>query len=369
MTEENIFKEENAGTGAKKGIFKKLIPVLAILLTGTAIFLGLNSLKQQPEGAAEFQKGVGYVTWSASGYDTSSSDESLTVVRDMGTDWVSILVTWYQTTPWSGDIHRTLKTPSDKSVIRAIKKAHELEMKVMLKLHLDLLDQSDGSWRGEIGCMQETEWEKWFRRYTDYLMYYVKIANEENVEMICVGTELSTSATVKGYLWRDMIKKLRGEYPGAMTYAAHWDRYQDIRFWDLLDYVGINAYFPLTEKMVPTSDELKEGWTKWVPEMEDFQKRVDKPIIFPEIGCSAADGTAIRPWEHIPRSEVNLKLQADYYQALLETFWNKKWFYGLYWWYWGTNKNMGGQYNRGFTPQNKPAERVIRNWYSKPVRR
>jgi len=348
-------------------LIKKIIPILSAVLI-IAVLIGIKILNA-PEPDITFQKGIGYVTWSQSGYDSSTSDKSIADIKEIGADWISVLVTWYQTTPWTGDIRKTDKTPSDRSVIRAIRKAHELEMKVTLKLHLDLLDKSDGSWRGEIGATNEEEWEKWFQKYTDYVFYYVNIANEENVEMICIGTELSTSASVKGYLWRNMIKKVRSEYDGLLTYAAHWDRYPDIRFWDLLDFIGINAYFPLTEKMVPTFEDLKEGWIRWVKEMEDYQAKIGKPIIFPEVGCSSADGGAIRPWEHVPRTEVNLELQKNYYDALSDTFWKKEWFYGLYWWYWGTNPNMGGQYNRGFTLQNKPAEDVTKKWFSKPVKR
>ncbi len=345
----------------------KLIAILAVVLVIGAFFW-IRSGRQEA-GAIEFQKGMGYVTWSQDGYDGEGSDESLAKVESLGSGWVAILTTWYQSNCWSGDIHRTAKTPSDASLIHAIREAKKLGMKVMLKPHLDLIDTSDGSWRGEIACVKEPQWEEWFDKYTEFIMHYIDIANKEKVEMFCVGTELSATATVKGYLWKDVIKKVRSKYSGRLTYAAHWDRYMDIRFWDQLDYVGINAYFPLTEKMEPTYDELKAGWTKWVDEMERFQKKVQKPIIFPEIGCCSADGAAIRPWEHFPRSEVNVNLQSDYYRVLLETFWEKEWFYGLYWWSWGTNVRMGGKWNRGFTPQNKPAEDVVKEWYSKRVKK
>ena len=349
---------------AKKGMnLKVLVPVIAVIIIIASI-AGLKLFKTEA-GAIEFQKGTGYCTWSEEGYLSAYSDESLTKVKALGNNHVSILTTWYQTTPWSNDIHRTIKTPSDESIIHAIRKAHELGMKVMLKLHVDLLDKSDGSWRGEIGAMKEEAWQQWFREYTKYVMYYVDIAKKENVELFCVGTELSTTATTKGYMWQELIKKVRSKYSGKLTYAAHWDVYQDIRFWKDLDYVGINAYFPLTEKMQPTYDELLQGWSRWVAEMDEFQSTVGMPIIFPEIGCASADGAAIRPWEHMQRTEVNLQLQEDYYRALMEVFWEEDWFYGLYWWYWGTNVKMGGQYNRGFTPQNKPAQNVISQWFSK----
>ncbi|MDD4957458.1 MAG: glycoside hydrolase [Candidatus Omnitrophica bacterium] len=349
----------------KKGSINKLVPAIAAVAVVGAVLISM-SLFNKKGTAIEFQKGMGYATWSNGAYLEGSSDNSLTRLGEIGTKWTSILVTWYQTTCWTGDIQRTGQTPSDESMVHAINKAHELGMKVMLKLHLDLLDKTDGSWRGEIGCVREADWDEWFRKYTEYVLYYADMAEKNKVEMLCVGTELSSSATSKGYLWRDLIKAVRSRYSGALTYAAHWDRYQDIRFWDILDYVGINAYFPLTEEMDPSYDTLKEGWAKWVTEMEDFQKSVNKPIIFPEIGCSSADGAAIRPWEHVPRSEVNLKLQERYYKVLLDIFWEKDWFYGMYWWYWGTNVNMGGEYNRNFTPQNKPAETLVKEWYAKP---
>lgn len=372
MTDERANEQKNTEEKKekflKKTTLKQLMPGIISLAIVVALFLGIKIFSKCGQDDV-FQKGIGYVTWSKEGYLTPMSDKSLTKVSEVGANWVSILVTWYQTTPWSCDIHRTEKTPSDESIIHAIRKAHELGMKVMLKPHLDLLDKSDGSWRGEIGATKEAEWDEWFRQYKDYLMYYVDIANKENVEMICIGTELSTSATVKGYLWRDLIKKVRGKYSGLLTYAAHWDRYIDLRFWDLLDYVGVNVYFPLSEKMVPTFREMKAAWKKYAVELEKFHRKSGKPIIFPEIGCSSADGSVIRPWEHIPRSEVNLEIQKNYYESLLETFWNKDWFYGVYWWYWGTNVRMGGLYNRGFTPQNKPAEQAIKKWYAKPVKK
>ncbi|MFH1665249.1 MAG: hypothetical protein ABIA77_03780 [Candidatus Omnitrophota bacterium] len=348
----------------KKGWKPAAVIVLLLLVAGAFVFVRV--IKQQP-GGIEFQKGMVYATWSPEGYMSENSDESMAKMRQDGTEWMSILVTWYQQNCWSAGIHKTETTPSDESIIYTIRKARELGMKVMLKPHLDLLDKSDGSWRGEIGSVKEPEWEAWFLEYTAFIMHYADIAQKEKVEILCIGTELSTSATTKGYMWKEMIGKIRKRYSGYLTYAAHWDAYQDIRFWDALDFVGINAYFPLTEKMIPTVDELREGWGKWVLEMEEFQERVGKPIIFPEVGCNSADGAAIRPWEHVPRTEVNIELQKNYYQVLLETFWDKDWFYGVYWWYWGTNMNMGGKYNRGFTPQNKPAEDVIREWYAKPV--
>ena len=355
-------KDKKAKKPGKISLMKFALVALVLVVAGTIAIKATKSVKSP----LHFQKGFGYCTWSPDGYLSEFSDESMTDLKGVGTEWVAILTTWYQNTCWSGDIKSTAKTPTDDSIVHAIRKAHSFGMKVMLKPHLDIIDESDGSWRGEIGCLRESDWDKWFEDYTKFIMHYVDIAAKEKVEAFCIGTELSTAATAKGYMWESLISKVRSKYNGLLTYAAHWDRYQDIRFWDKLDFVGINAYFPLTKKMDPTYDELMEGLKKWAVEIDDFYALIKKPIIFPEMGCASADGAAIRPWEHVQRREVNLTLQSNYYKAITETFWSKEWFYGMYWWYWGTNIKMGGEYNRGFTPQNKPSQEVVRSWYSKP---
>ena len=316
----------------------------------------------------EFQKGMCYVTWNAGKYSTPASDASLKEVSALGTKWVAILTTWYQQKCSDTTIAPTKDTPSDESIIHAINTAHSLGMKVMLKPHLDIVDTSDGSWRGDIGCKVGLDWKAWFESYRDFMLHYAKLAQENNVEIVCIGTELTSISGVREEMWREVIiKPVREAYKGLLTYAANWnDEYGHIRFWDALDYVGIDAYFPLVaDNPHPKLEEIKKGWDPWVKDMETFQKKVNKPIIFPEVGYCSAERTAKTPWEDITSGNIELGLQADCYRALMETFWNKEWFYGVYWWRWGTNVKFGGPQNRGYSPQNKPAKDVVREWYRK----
>lgn len=317
----------------------------------------------------EWQKGMCYTTWTKDKYNSPVSDESLKKVASLGTQWVSILTTWYQERCDTSTIFPTEKTPSDESIIHAINTAHSLGMKVMLKPHLDLIDVSDGSWRGDIACKSEPDWQAWFENYRDYLLHYAKLAQENNVEIFCIGTELTSISTMKENMWREIIiKPIREVYKGPLTYAANWnDEYSHIKFWDALDYIGIDAYYPLSEKSNPTLDEIKKGWDEWVKELEAFQKRMNMPIIFPEVGYCSSEGTAKTPWEEVTGGNLNLQQQADCYEALFETFWDKPWFYGVYWWRWGTNVKFGGHNNKGFSPQNKPAENIVKKWYRKPT--
>ena len=346
---------------------KIVLPLLVTIgVIGALALIPLLQNQNNPQAALEFQKGMHYVTWSKAAYGTDKSDKSLAKISSLGSNWVAILTTWYQNTCFATDIFPTDKTPSDASIVRAITTAHANNMKVMLKPHLDILDTAYGGWRGEITCTREPDWDKWFEAYKNFMMHYVKIANENNVEMFCVGTELTEMTLAKPEKWRELIGAIREVYNGQLTYAANWnEEYLSISFWDALDYAGIDAYFPLSDEKSPTYEELMEGWKKWAREIEKWQAKINKPVIFPEVGYHSASYAAKEPWIHYGEGDTDLELQVRCYRALLDTFWNKTWFYGMYWWDWGTSVRMGGKENRGFTPQNKPAEDTVKEWYGK----
>jgi hypothetical protein len=316
----------------------------------------------------EFQKGICYVAWTENGYNNANSVKAMEQLVSLGVEWVSLVTAWYQDTYNSTKIYPLKdKTPSDESLIFAIRKLHDLKFKIMLKPHLDLV-KGDGKWRGEIESSNPSDWKDWFNSYATFILHYADIAAKENVELLCIGTELSQSTLNQPELWRDLIKKIRGVYKGQLTYAANWDKeFKEISFWDALDYAGIDPYFPLICSLRPKVEDLKCVWGDWVKAIEEWQRKINKPVLFTEIGYKSSMDAADEPWQHVAIGELSLELQVNLYRSLLESFWEKPWFYGVYWWYWGTNPKMGGELNRGFTPQNKPAQEVIKEWYSKPV--
>lgn len=343
---------------------KRFFIIAAILF----LALSLTGDSYPAARKSEFQKGMNYVTFSKERLSTNDSDASLKALSRTGVRWVAIIVTWYQESCSSTSIFPTKMSPSDESVIHAIDTIHSLGMRVMLKPHIELVDTSGGSWRGEISCAKD-DWDAWFDSYAMFVTHYAKIAQEHKVEIFCVGTELTSVAVMKKSSWKEkIIGPARGIYGGPLIYAANWDEeYRNVVFWDDMDYIGIDAYFPLSDKDRPTYDEIVKGWEEWAKDIEEFQARVDKPIVFTEAGYCSAPGTTKIPWEEVAKGGVDMQLQADCYRALLETFWKKRWFYGVYWWKWGTSVKFGGPSNRGFTPQNKTAQDVIKKWYNKSV--
>jgi hypothetical protein len=232
-------------------------------------------------------------------------------------------------------------------------------MKVMLKPHVDI---KTGQWRGDIIPSLE-----WFSSYKDYLVHYAKLANLYSVELFSIGTELVNTTTPNWQsAWEDIIKEIRGVFSGPLVYDANWDEYKTIGFWDKLDFVGIDAYFPLTSKKDPTKEELTVAWKGYAMDIDKWlkEKQINKPVIFCEIGYSSADGTNIQPWSDLSKSEetIDQQEQADALDAMLTTCSAFPWFKGFYWWNYFPQERWSPL---GYIIRGKIAEEVFSEWLKK----
>ncbi|MBU1084599.1 MAG: glycoside hydrolase [Candidatus Omnitrophota bacterium] len=309
------------------------------------------------------QKGMCYVTWDKDQFASKYSDESLAKLASMGVEYVSVCITHYQEKYDSTKIIETERTPSKKSIKHVIGKSHELGMNIMMKPHIDLIDKGDGTyWRADIGSATEKGWTKWFEEYRKFILAYAVMAEKMDVEVFCVGTELSF-ASQRTDEWKSIISEIRKVYSGKLVYAANWDNFKNIDFWQDLDYVGIDAYFPLTYSTNPSLEDLKNGWRKWKNEIGAWRSAVDKPVLFTEIGYACTPEAPYSPWKVASSGNADTNIQALCYKAFFEVIWNEPWFAGVYWWKWDTNVRSGGRYNRQFTPQNKPAQKIIEAHY------
>lgn len=241
-------------------------------------------------------------------------------------------------------------------------KSHNL--KVMLKPHVWVRGEG---WTGDFDLNSEDDWKVWEKDFSSYILNYVRVADSLNVEMLCIGTEYRQPAKERPAFWRELIKDIRKVYDGKITYASNWDNYENISWWDAVDYIGIDAYFPLAEGAHPTIAEIEEGWEPIKVELASFSAKWDKPILFTEYGFQSANGAAGKHWELDKSSEnINEQLQADAYQATYQALMDENWFAGGFLWKWHFTYQGGGRW-RGteWTPQNKPAEKVIARWYGK----
>lgn len=314
-------------------------------------------------------RGFNYQSWWHDDYLSPGSAASLDQIAGTGANWVTIGPTQYMENAQSVRIAPEVegRTSTDAALAWAIDDAHARGMKVMLKPHIDV---EDDTWRGMI---QPADTRAWFADYRAMMEGYARLAGAHNVEMIAIGTELwSMTVPENAPEWHAIIGSIRSLYGGKLTYAASQNEYRGITFWDRLDFLGVDIYFPLTDMARPTINELMAGWTgyngvygraNWVSNIEAWQSRWNKPVIFTEVGYRSATFTARSPWDYSSAGEYDGDLQARAYDAVFRVFGNRPWMAGALWWNWGVGDN-GGAGDTNYTIANKPAELVVSDRYS-----
>ena len=108
--------------------------------------------------------------------------------------------------------------------------------------------------------------------------------------------------------WIALIGAVREVYTGPVGYAANFDQYHEVGFWEHLDVMGINAYFKLRDHLLePGQDRgdleplLTDGWRRVLAEIHSFRQRegvTDRPVIFTEMGYTFRANSTLQPWAH-----------------------------------------------------------------------
>ena len=245
---------------------------------------------------------------------------------------------------------------------KTIELLNKRNIKVMLKPQIWV-------WRGEftgnISMDSEENWQALEKSYEDFILLYAELAEEMNVPIVCIGTELHTFVQKRPAFWNQLIKKIRSTYKGKLTYAENWDQFQHVSFWDQMDYIGIDAYFPVSESKTPSIEEVRKGWIAHKEKIKKLQTTIQKKVLFTEYGYRSIHYTGKEPWDaNKVQGNVDLLAQNNALSAIYEEFWNEPWFAGGFLWKWYHNHTeVGGENNNRFTIQNKPAQDLIKSLY------
>ena len=254
-----------------------------------------------------------------------------------------------------------------EGVRRSIELAHAAGIGVLLKPQVYI----PGSWTGELDFDSDDAWAAWEQDYEAYLLPLVEMAQELGVGAVCVGTEFKIAAVKREAFWRSLITKVRERFDGTITYAANWDAYASVPFWDAVDLVGINAYFPLDPATTPPVAQLVEAWQPWKRDILAFQRRIQRPVAFTEFGYLSVDGAAHETWtleKKVESLPINEQAQANAIEALFATFWAEPWWQGGFLWKWFPQmQGHEGYPARDYTPQGKRAEQTLSAWYTPPT--
>ncbi len=303
------------------------------------------------------QRGFALPTYTRQGYETAETAAYIKQIANTGAQWLQLNPTFYQTSRSSNVIEEGNTTPTDAGVEKAVKAAHDAGLKVMLKPHVDLRDS--GSHRGEI---QPSDRNRWFASYEAFISRYADLAARTKVEAFAVGTELNGVSDDRES-WLRMVSTVRSRYSGMLTYAANFNEYRRVAFWDAVDLIGVDAYFPLAKN--PTADvaALEAAWAPIKKDLGEFSAKAGKKIVFTEVGYASQRGTTTAPYSWTISQQPDEAEQAAGYEALLTAFHNEPWWAGVFWWCWEIPQDENSSRPLGYTPRGKAAEDVVRQWW------
>jgi len=218
-------------------------------------------------------------------------------------------------------------------------------------------------WRGSLSLKKEKDWQTLEENYEAYILKLAKVAAILKVDLFAVGTELKEFATSRPVFWKQLIQKVRVIYAGPLTYAANWDEYHKINFWEDLDYIGVDTYFPINKMKTPTVKKTVKNWKAIQKSLRKLSKATDRKILLTEFGYRNVSYAGKRPWTHDKGepTPTNYQAQVNLYQAFFQSFWNKPWVAGGFSWKWFAYPKSSE--DTSFSIQGKPALKVVQAWY------
>ncbi len=341
---------------------------LSLLMLVALIFVQFPFAPTAQAAVSIWQKSFSVIPQGSDDFSSSAFQQSLRNMKADGANYVNLIIPYYQSNLYSTDIGRGWNTPSDASLVSAVQYAHSIGLHVSIGLYLE--DYSN-DWRANINPGDR---DGWYRNYGNVLTYYGRIAQQQHVEQFVIGAELISmaSASVNGdntQRWNTMIAQVRAVYGGKLVYSANrgnqdgfGNEVQNIGFWDKLDIIGISGYYSLWGDGSVAS--LKSAWS--APNNNDVAvaaNRWNKPVIFTEIGYKSVSGAHNNPWDSGMGGSYDPQEQVNDYTALFE-YWNDySYMQGVDLWWWKSNPNAGGSGDIDYTPQNKPVEQVLKQWW------
>lgn len=291
-------------------------------------------------------------------------EKSIDEIAAIGGDTVSLVVDSRQENGSSNKIYLDMRmTPTPEQLGRLITRARSKGLRVIL-MPIVLLDAPrDNEWRGTIAPQR---WEDWWESYRAMINHFAWIAEAYGVNVLSVGSELvSTEDERFVHEWRRLIRDVRKTFHGQLTYSANWDHYRPVKFWDQLDLIGMNSYYKLGNDHNVQIPEIVKRWRDIQTDLLAFQKQVGKPLLFLEVGWCSLANAAHEPWDYTKTSEaVDVDLQRRLYEGYFQAWYGNPALGGFMVWEW--TPGDGGNDDRGYTPEGKPAEKVLRDWLAKP---
>ncbi len=383
-------------------------PLLAFTLAALAMAILAAWPHERPTFSAGQMKGAWLAPVGAATLDSPQGLAALRHLRELGCDTVAIGPEIVMPDINAPQMH----IDGDEAKLRAfLRSARAAGLRVFLlpRIESPAFFQPPFPWRADIAMKSEEDWSRFFERFTEVLVQFATLAREEGVAVLGLGLEYRTAVKRDPDKWREVARKARAAFGGPVTYSANWDDFDQITWWDAVDYIGIGAYFELLDDGLPkdsfdpkrelppaTLGTLLEGWEPIRQRLRELSMQYGRPVFFTEVGYAPFADCGYYPWRWQPVLDapaaadfgppvpgatasapaapapppkqarpLNARQQALCYRALIRAFAGEDWWRGLCMWRFYTDAASVPEWD--YSPQGREAEAVLRDAYA-PVR-
>jgi hypothetical protein len=270
----------------------------------------------------------------------------------------------------STDIQLDFEMPYEDNrdaIGRMIEQAHARGLRVVLVPHLWI--ETEG-WRGEIDPGSPEGWSAYHASYRRFVLTWADNAAELGADALSIGVECTSWSGRFGAFWRELISEIRKRFNGPITYSSNWDEVENVLFWDQLDWIGINAFYPLASEPSAGYATYRESAERIMAELASFSALVERPIVLMEIGYTARPDAAVEPWlwpDGMTNVIVDEWEQARALHALAAAAMGEPSVLGfLVWRYYAYLDDVSQEAIWGFSPHGKLGEQVLQALFAEP---
>jgi hypothetical protein len=219
----------------------------------------------------------------------------------LGLNSVQVATPAYQTDGSTVDVRVESgpnRGPDRDQLLHLLKHAKSRGLTTALMPQVLFTSPRGNEWRGKI---HPEQWDPWWESYRRVVDYFLDVANESDLDILCIGSEL-LSTEKQPDRWSALIDHARERFPGRLIYSTNWDHFHVPTIWNKLDMIGISGYWDvttLTDPAHPDPAKLALRWREIRGQVMAFAAERRLPVVFTEIGYPSLPWGLKDPWNYI----------------------------------------------------------------------
>jgi len=247
-----------------------------------------------------------------------------------------------------------------RAIGRLIGQAHARGLRVIVVPHLWV---ETGGWRGEIEHADDAGWRAYQAAYRSFVLEWTDNAEQLGADALSIGVECKSWSGRFGRYWTALIAEIRERFHGSLTYSANWDEVEDVLFWDQLDWIGVNAFYPLASANGAPYAEYQERAREVMDTLAAVSALHQQPVVLMEIGYTTRRDAAVEPWlwpDGMTDVIIDEHEQARALYAIGRAAADEPSVHGFFVWrYYANLDDVSQEAIWGFSPHGKLAEPVL----------